>query len=509
ELVSTARTPLSAYSLTLLICLAAAGIAAPLYWVLDLSNIAMLFLLSVVVAALFLGRGPAIFAAVINVLAFDFLYVPPRFTFAVSDVQYLLTFAVMLGVGLLVGQLTAGLKFQATVSATRENRVRALYELSRDLSGALLPVQIAEACDRFAEAQFDAKAALLIADDDNRLQPPIGPAERLAPVDPAIAQWAFDHGEAAGRGTDTLPGSPALYLPLRAPMRVRGVMVLEPRDPERLMNPEQQRFLDTLSRVLAIAIERVHFVDVAQATTVQMESERLRNSLLSAISHDLRTPLAAMVGLADTLLLQPPSLSAEQQEVAKAMKDEARRMSSQVGNLLDMARLQAGRVELKRDWRPLDEVVGCTLRSLQAPLREHQVGTALADDLPLLHIDAALMERVLGNLLENAAKYTPPGSRIEIGAAREGSDVEVWVADNGPGLPVGKEEEIFKKFERGQKESATPGIGLGLAICRAIIEAHGGHIRAENRHGGGARFVFTLPQGNPPGIVDADSGGQA
>ncbi len=288
-------------------------------------------------------------------------------------------------------------------------------------------------------------------------------------------------------------------------MRTRGVLVLEPRHQRRLMAPEQRRLLDTFARLTAISLERVHYVDVAQMTTVQMESERLRNSLLSAISHDLRTPLAALVGLADSMSMTQPPLTAQQCEISMSMREESLRMNSLVDNLLDMARLQAGAVKLNRQWQPLEEVVGSAIKATGATLARHRVSVNLPDDLPLLQFDAVLIERVLSNLLENAAKYTPPGSMIGIGATLGARDYEdISVEDDGPGLPAGKEEEIFKKFERGQKESATTGVGLGLAICRAIVEAHGGTIRAENRRGSGARFVFSLPRGNPPSVDTAE-----
>jgi len=269
-----------------------------------------------------------------------------------------------------------------------------------------------------------------------------------------------------------------------------------------LMAPEQRRLLDTFARLIAISLERVHYVNVAQSTTLQIESERLRNSLLSAISHDLRTPLAALVGLADSMSMAQPPPTGQQVEIAGSMRDEALRMDSLVNNLLDMARLQSGTVKLNRQWQPLEEVVGSALKAVRSTVAGHPIRVELPEDLPLLEFDAALIERVLSNLLENAAKYTPAGSTITIGAAIATDDqVEIWVDDEGSGLPAGKEEEIFKKFERGQKESATPGVGLGLAICRAIVEAHGGAIRAENRRERGARFVFSLPRGNPP-VVD-------
>ncbi len=492
----------SAYGWSAAICVLTAVIASPLPTVFDLPNIVMIFLLAVVVVAVRYGRGPAVLASFLSVAEFDFFFVPPHLSFAVSDVQYLLTFAVMLTVGLIAGQLTAGLQYQARVATGRESRVRALYEMARDLSGALLPEQIAEICDRFLGAEFGARTLLLLADDAGRVVPPpqlVAPAPPPAvTIDMGIAQWALDHGEAAGHGTDTLPASPVLYLPLKAPMRVRGLLAVEPGASGRLQGPEQGRLLDTVARLIAIALERVHYVEVAQNTTLQMESERLRNSLLSAISHDLRTPLSALVGLADSLRLAQPPPSQEQLRVIESIREQAGRLRSLVENLLDMARLQAGRVALNRQWQSLEEMIGVALRAMAPALGARTVRVHLPEDLPLVEIDAVLMERVMCNLLENAAKFTPREAHIDIGATAEPGRVTVWVEDDGPGLPRGKEEEIFKKFERGHKESATPGVGLGLAICRAIIEAHGGTIRAENRPGGGARFLFELPCGAPP-----------
>ena len=455
--------------------------------------------------ALGFGRGPAVVAAVVGVALFDFFFVSPRFSFAVSDVQYLVTFAVMLVVALVIGQLTAGLKVQAESATQREHRVRSLYEMARDLSAALMPEQVAEIGARFLAAEFGAKSVLLAADDNDRLHALPG---ATAKVDMGVAQWAFDRGEAAGRGTDTLPAGPCLVLPLKAPMRMRGVLALEPGH-TRVLGPDQRRLLDTCASLLAISLERIHYIDVAQKSTVQIESERLRNSLLSAISHDLRTPLAALVGLAETLELSRPSPTEPQREIARSIRHSALRMNSLVNNLLDMARLEAGAVQLNRAWQPLEEVVGSALAACAPSLAGRPLSVKLADDLPLLDLDAVLIERVLVNLLENAAKYTPPGSAIEIAGRCQGEQVVVTVDDHGPGLPRGREEAIFEKFERGAKESATPGVGLGLAICRAIVHAHGGTIQGENREADGrvigARFTIRLPQGQPPQDDGADA----
>ncbi len=463
----------------------------------DPANIVMLFLLTVVVIAVMFGRGPAVLATLLGVVSFDFFFVPPRLSFAVSDVQYVLTFAVMLAVGLIISQLTAGLRYQARVASFREERSRALYEFARDLSSPLRAEDVVATTADFIGRTFRAKVALLLPDPTDRLvyAPHTSPA---LPIDLGTAQWAFDRAQPAGAGTDTLPGNAFLYLPLRAPMRTRGVLAIRPDSRRLLLVPEQRRQLDTFAALVAIALERVHYVEVAQQVLIKMESERLRNSLLSALSHDLRTPLAALFGLADSLRLTKPPLSSQQENIADAIREAARGMSALVNNLLDMARIQSGEVNLNLQWQPLEEVVGSALKSTQAILAGHRVEVDLDSELPLVEFDAVLIERVLCNLLENAAKYTPAGSTVRLAAVTSGKDLLVSVTDNGPGLPKGQEESIFEKFTRGTRESATSGVGLGLAICRAIIEAHKGKIWGENIAEGGARFSFTLPLGTPP-----------
>jgi two-component system, OmpR family, sensor histidine kinase KdpD len=506
ELVSTIDW--LAYAISAGACIVATLIAAVLHPLLASANIIMIFLLAVVLVALRYGRGPAVLAAFLCVLAFDFFFVAPRFSLAVSDVEYLLTFAVMLIVALIIGQLTAGLKYQARVAMNREARSRALYEMSRELSAALMLEQIAAIAARFVEGSFNAQAALILTDSNDKLdrasELPAGMA-----IDRDIAHWVFERNEPAGPGTDTLPGSEILYLPLRAPMRIRGVLAVAPRSARWLLIPEQRRQLDIFASLIALAIERVHYVDIAQSTTVQIESERLRNSLLSALSHDLRTPLTALLGLAEYLTIGKPPLSIEQQDAATSIRDEALRLTALVNNLLDMSKLQAGAVQLNKQWQPLEEVIGAALAACKNLLSRHTVVVHSLTELPLLELDAVLMERVLFNLLENAQKYTPPGSRIEISALLRDAEFEIAVDDNGPGLPKHMEEDIFKKFTRGQTESATPGAGLGLAICRAIVAAHRGRILAESSSLGGARFVFTLPRGVPPTIDEPDLAGTA
>ena len=490
----------ASYVWSAVICCAVTLAVAPLTPMLDGANIVMVFLLAVVGVAIRFGRGPAVLASLLTVGMFDFFYVPPRFSFSVTDAQYLLTFAVMLAVALVIGQLTAGLKFQARVARSREERVRAMYAMSRDLSGALMPEQIAEIGARFMRSEFGAPAALIVPDLEDRLHDAVHSEGQPEALDVGVAQWAFDHDEAAGFGTNTLAAAPVLYVPLKAPMRMRGVLAIGTANPDRLAGPEQRRLLDTCASLLAISLERVHYVEIAQTVTVQMESERLRNSLLAAISHDLRTPLSALVGMAESLtMMKLPSTSPEL-ETAHRIKDAAMRMNSLVSNLLDMARLQSGPVHLNRQWQPLEEVIGTSLKAMSSVLQDRPVRVTLADELPLVNIDAVLFERVLCNLLENAAKYTPPGSPVDIEARPAGADVLITVEDAGPGLPKGRETAIFDMFERGRKESATPGVGLGLAICRAIVDAHGGKIRGETKPQGGARFSIDLPRGEPPSL---------
>jgi two-component system sensor histidine kinase KdpD len=486
------------YLWTALACMAVTLLSIPLAEHFDRSNIVAVYILSVVLIAVRFGRGAAAFAAVLSVCSFDFFFVPPRFSFAVSDAQYILTFIIMLAVGLITGQLTAGLRFQARVAAHREERAGSLYEIARDLSGAVQIDQVVRISDESIERTFRASAALLLPNAAGQLTHTSSRPDAALAVDIGIAQWAFDRGQPAGFGTDTLPGSEVLYVPLRAPTHARGVLAVKARNRRLLRIPEQRQLLDTFAALIAIALERVHYVEVAQDAVVRMESERLRNSLLAALSHDLRTPLTVLVGLAESLALTKPPLSAAQLETAEAIQDEARRMSTLVSNLLDMARIESGEVKLNLQWQPLEEVVGSALNAARGMLKQHVLEVHIPRDLPLVRIDALLIERVLVNLLENASKYTPPGSRISLAAEVIGEQLSVSVSDNGPGLAVGREEAVFQKFTRGERESATPGVGLGLAICRAIVESHQGKITATHRPGGGAQFTFTLPLGHPP-----------
>lgn len=485
------------------VCLLTTLLTAPLLDYLELTNIVMLFLLGVVGVAVKLGKGPSMLAAVLSVAVFDFFYVQPRFSFAVRDVQYLVTFAVMLAVGLLIGQLTANLRFSAYVSASRERRAQALFELTRDLSAALQTVQVVELGESAVKRSFGGDAWVLLLDANDQL---CVDANLHNGIDASIADWAFHNQQRAGLCTATLPSSAWHYVPLRAPMRVRGVLALRPAQPRWLLIPEQIQQMETLARQIAIALERVHYVDIAQTAVVQMESERLRNTLLAAMSHDVRTPLTALVGLAESLEKSRP-LTPDQYTTARAIGNEAHELSALVTNLLDMARLEGGQVKLRLDWQSVEEVVGSAIRAARHALGTQVVRTDIAPDLPLVAFDAGLMERVLVNLLENAAKYgirpdTQP-QPIVVSTQVSSSILIVRVRDYGPGLPdtaLGHEDRLFEKFTRGQTESPTRGVGLGLAICKAVVEAHHGHITAAQASGGGAEFTIILPRTTPPGL---------
>ena len=497
------------FALTLLACAATTVLCLPLHGLFELANVVMIFLLCVVLVAVKFGRSAAALAAVVNVLSFDFFFVPPRFSFAVSDVQYLLTFSVMLIVGLITGHLTAGLRFQARIAGHREERVQTLFAFSRDLATALQNEQIIESSLAVLSQTFGHQVALILPDSNRNEQLRAAHSRSSAqpPVDLTVAQWAFDHEKEAGLGTDTLTSNHYRYLPLRAPVRLRGILALRPDNPRWLLIPEQRRYIETFASLIAMALERVHFVQVAQSMLVNVASERLRNSLLAALSHDLRTPLTALMGLTESLAHSKPALSASQAELTQEVFGSALRMHTMVNNLLDMARLESGDVRLRKDWQSIEELIGVTLRALQPALNGRVIEVRLPEDLPLVQIDAVLMERVFANLIENALKYTPENTPMEVTASATENTLTVNICDRGPGLPDQDVESLFNKFTRGEQESAKPGVGLGLSICKAIVTAHDGKIYATNRAGGGAIFSFDLPLPSP--ATEAEPAAQA
>lgn len=486
--------------LTVLACLGTAAVATPLLGHLDLANIVMLFLLTVLVISVKLGRNAAVLASILSVLLFDLFFVSPRFSLAVSDIQYLVTFAVMLVTALTTTHFTSVLRQKAQEAEVREQRTQGLYQLARQLAGSLTKEQVVEISEAFIKEQLAAQSAILLPDETRHGL--VAASANALPVESHLALVALESGKLVRSDEVSGLGYAPLYLPLGGSMRIRGVLAVKFANDHLEPTPETISLLEALASLVAVALERLHYVEVAQGTEVKMLTERLRSSILSALSHDLRTPLTAMVGLADSLFLIKPALPAVALETAQALHEQSARLAGLVGNLLDMARLNAGEVTLRREWQPLEEVVGAGIKLLGNALAEHPVKVELARDLPLLNFDAVLIERVLCNLLENAAKYAPPHTAIELSAQRQGEFVEIAVKDHGPGFPGERREELFNMFVRGQPASGKPGTGLGLAICKAIVEAHGGRIRADNSPAGGACVSFTLPVGDPPVVEE-------
>jgi two-component system sensor histidine kinase KdpD len=481
----------------------------------ELPNLIMVYLLGAVAMAARFGRGPAVMVAVLNVIALDFFFVPPLFSFAVSDSQYLLTFAVMLGVALIIGNLTASVRLQARVAGHRERRTAMLYAMSRELAATRGEENIARIAVRHTSEVFGSQIAVLLPAANGRLAHPRGAGEpgSLHDADLGVAQWVMDNGRMAGLGTDTLPGGDTLFLPLKStkgrpqetatkPPPVLGVLAVLPANVRRVLLPEQLHLLETFAGQITLALERAHLADQAQLAEVETGNERVRSSLLSAISHDLRTPLAVIAGSASSLAEGGQALSEERRrEMAQAIFEQAAQMTQLVTNILDLTRFEAAKPKLNRQWQPLEEIVGAVLHRLQSRLEGRQVHVDLPESLPLVWIDGVLIEQVLANLLENAAKYTPSGTPLEISAAETPGKITVSLVDSGPGVRSGDEGKVFEKFYRADPESAVGGAGLGLTICRAIVEAHGGEIWMENRFAGGAMFCFTLPLlGEPPDV---------
>ena len=415
----------SRYLWTLLACAFTTLVLTLLAPGFELANVAMLYMLVVVLAGVRWGRGPAIVAAVLNVVAFDFFFVPPRFSLLPADPQYYLTFAVMLAVGTIIGQLAGGIRFQAKVAAHREKRARSLYEFARDLAQLDTTSEVIRHTEAFMGRQLGARVAVLVPDATGHLVSPTSHG-MTNPFDSTTAQWAFDQARPAGAGTDTLGTNEHLFLPLKSPTRIRGVLAVRPERSRDLMIPEQRHQFDIFATLVATALERVHFVDVAR----------------------------------DALL---------------------------------MARIHSGDLQLALESHDLPEVVQAALGSLGTVLATHPVAMDFPSDLPPVPVDAKLLERVFASLLGNVAKHTPATTPLRVAARNRGDRVEVVVEDEGPGLPAGREDQVFQSFERGEGTPGRRGAGLGLAISRAIVEAHGGSIHAERCEGRGARFVVTLP----------------
>ncbi len=497
---------LQPYLWSILIVAACALLAFLMFPYFAPANVVMVFLVGIVIVATRYGRGPSILVSIISVIAFDVFFVPPHLTFGVNDTQYIVTFAVLLLVGLTISSMTVRIKEQAETSRERERRTSSLYALSREFASTNSIETLTQTAVKHIEDAFQSRVALLLYDTDGRLE--TYGTEQVEPYltehERNVARWVYDHRQVAGRGTQTLPGSQGLYLPLSTSQRQIGVLGVFLLQSDYLLSPDQMHLLETYANQSAVAIERARLSQETERAQVQVETERLRSSLLSSVSHDLRTPLAAITGAASGLIQNNAKLDPAQRELAQIAYEEAERLNRLLGNLLEMTRLESGSVRVDKEWQPLEEVIGSALARMDAALGDRPLQTHLPDDLPLVPIDSILIELVLVNLLENAVKYTPDDASIEVSAYAEPQQIIVEIADHGAGIPAGEEERIFEKFYR-SRPTATGGVGLGLTICRAIIEAHGGQIWADNRPDGGAVFHFTLPlEGEPPQVSMED-----
>jgi two-component system sensor histidine kinase KdpD len=471
----------------------------------ELANLVMVYLLGIVVVATRYGRGPSLVASILSVAALDFFFVPPVFTFAVSDVRYLFTFVVMLIVGLVTSSLAVRIRTQAEAARLREQRTAALYAMSRELASTRGVDQLLTIATRHISEVFRSQVVVLLPGAGGALVSADGGQFALDSNELGVGKWVHEHHQPAGLGTSTLPGAAALYLPLQAPRGPVGVLGVRPSDRHALDAPDQLHQLETFANQTALAIERAQLADEAQQAQVRMETERLRNSLLSSVSHDLRTPLATITGAATTILENGAKLNDRtRQGLLESIREEAERLNRLVQNLLEMTRLESGALQLRKEWHPLEEVIGAALGRLSKELADRRVETRVPPDLPLVPIDDVLIEQVLVNLLDNAVKYTPGGSPVRIMATSTDETLTVEIADHGPGLPRGEEDKVFEKFYRGVPGGR--GAGLGLAICQGIVKAHGGNIWAQNLPEGGVAFLFTLPlAGKPPASVPADA----
>lgn len=451
------------------------------------ANLVMVLLIAVALVARYLGPAETLLATVLSVLAFNFLFVDPRYTLAVSDTQYLLTFAIMLGVAMLISTLTLRLKATADASADRERRSAALYALSRELAKSRSREEIAKAAQREVEATFGGEAAVFMRYDSGVVV--VAAAKSGFHTDPnelAVASWAAMHGHPAGRDTDTLGGAGGLYLPLLSGQGPIGVLAFRPEEVRWPLTPTQRGLLETFANTLGLALERAKLAKESHEARVSAESEKLRNALLSSISHDLRTPLTSISGAASALVAQGGG------ELAETIYEESVRMNHQVQNLLDMTRLQSGQISLRLEWHVLSELVGDAIGRCRDHLRGKRLVVTIPETLPLLRLDGELLVKLFTNLLENTVQHAATATEVRITALDQTNIVRVIVADNGPGILKGEESAVFERFVRGGEPGK--GLGLGLAICRTIAKLHGARIWVRNGREGGAEFHLELPR---------------
>lgn len=499
-----------AYGAMLGVMAVCTAVALPFFARFSAENLAMIYLAGVVFVATRYGHGPSVLAAILAPLLFNFFFTAPYYTLAIADPQYAVTFVVLLVTALLISTLTQRVRRQSEAARARYLRTAALYFMSRQLAAAADAESLARGAVRHVADVFQSDAVVLLPDPSSSLAVAArhGEFDVEATNERAAAQWVHDHQKWAGWSTDTLPAAQAIYLPLVTSGKSLGVLALRPRQPEHPLEPDQRHMLETFATQLAIALERTAFAAQAETARRAAETEQVRSALLSCVSHDLRTPLATIAGAASTLQEDAGGCDPQtRRELLQSISDEAGRLNQLLSKLLEMTRLQAPGFQLAKDWFPLEELVGSALTRLEASLQAHPVETDLPSDLPLTYIDGVLIEEVVVNLLENAARYTPAGASIRVMARSVAEGIRVEVQDSGPGLTPGSEQAIFEKFVRDRPRTERSGTGLGLAICQAIIQLHGGTIGARNQPGGGACFWFTLPAGAepPPSIASISS----
>jgi two-component system sensor histidine kinase KdpD len=478
------------------------AICFAMYPFFESANLIMVYLVGAMFIASRHGQWPAVLASALGVLCFDVFFVPPRFTLAVSDTQYLFTFAVMFVVALVMSRMAARIRQQAESARAREGRTQVMLALSRELAGTRGTEKLLRIATRHVAELFRCRTLVFLPDMEGRLREHVGDKEafRVTHKGESVAAWVFANGQPAGLGTSTLPTSGALYVPFAGLTGTLGVLGLRPETEGSLFSPEQTHTIETLARQVALALEVERLATESLHAQMEAETERLKTSLLSSVTHDLQTPLSAIMGSADSLAAVGDTLAPEQRrQLAVNIFDEAERLSRLIGNLLRMTKLESGTLKPDLQLQSIEEPLGAALRLVEKHLAGREIAVDLPADLPLVEVDGVLMEQILLNLMENAAKYTPPDSPISISARAlhtGGGGLEISVADRGPGLREGELEKVFDLFYQGEETAEAggrKGYGIGLAICRAIALVHGGAIRAENREGGGAAFIVTLP----------------
>lgn len=462
-----------------------------------ITNVALVFLTAVLSCAITYGLWPSLFACLVATLAYNFFFLPPLYTFTIADPENVVALFFFTVVAVVASYLSARVRQQALTAQERAATTENLYRFSRKLAGVVtLDDLLWAAAFQFAQ-MLKARVVILLPEGTSiAVRAGYPPEDTLDESDLAAAKWVWQHASPAGRGADTLPGAKRLFLPMRTGRGMIGIVGLDNDRPGPLLTPDQRRLFDALSDQAALAIERINLSEDIERARLIGEAERLRSALLTSISHDLRTPLASILGSASILRSQRGKLDEPAQtELIGTIQEEAERLNRFIANLLDMTRLESGAISPKLDFVDLGDIVGSAIRRGSSVLARHELHVDLPADLPMLRLDPVLFEQVLFNILDNAAKYAPPGSRIELRALREGDLVRIEVADEGDGIPPEDCERIFDKFYRVHAaDRKRAGTGLGLAICRGFVDAMGGTIRASNRSTRrGAVLTITLP----------------